>query len=387
MYTMAALASYSTVADGKRYHTKIARQSDGDTEESAFDGETKSGEVSEETMSGTLDTQDPDEKTELGSFLEENKEAVNKTRRKTGKGLLIIDVQKCFLPGGTLAVEANHIIPVINKIREKDCLFDLVVKSQDFHPPGHVSFASSNLIPDHPVGFPIPMRCWRTPGSRDMAEGSAACCPNPFSPKVSDAAEASKVTVEAMKGKLSEAAMQMQSQGNVACRKCIFGNMENCFDMHQAMWPDHCLDPSKGKGLPYDADFPSSLVAKATDVIVKKGTNKWVDAYSAFMDNTQTLMTELHQTFQDAGVNEIYVVGIATDFCVAYSAKDAKAHLPGFSYNTTVVQDASAGIGIPMTEGPFAGKTTIDLAYEEMRDMDINIMDSQTLLDMPCPSA
>jgi len=75
------------------------------------------------------------------------------------------------------------------------------------------------------------------------------------------------------------------------------------------MWTDHCLQTG-------DSTFPPSLVTKPTDIIVQKGTNTYVDAYSAFMDNSGNLKTSLDATLQANAVDTLYVAGIATDVCV-----------------------------------------------------------------------
>merc|ERR1711884_65050 len=114
---------------------------------------------------------------------------------------------------------------------------------------------------------------------------------------------------------VTQAVQQMTD--NPACTKCSEGSAD-CFDMNQAMWPIHCLDSG-------DSALAAAMVEKPSDITIKKGTNIFVDSYSAFMDNTKHLKTELDNILQAAGVTEIYVAGIATDFCVAWSAEDAKS--------------------------------------------------------------
>lgn len=101
------------------------------------------------------------------------------------------------------------------------------------------------------------------------------------------------------------------------------------------MWTDHCLDTG-------DSDFPSTLEVPADAFIVKKGMNLFVDAYSAFMDNTNTFKTELHKHLQDAKISTLYIVGIATDVCVLETVIDARAFAT--PYKVTLVKDATAAV-------------------------------------------
>merc|ERR1712217_456622 len=95
--------------------------------------------------------------------------------------------------------------------------------------------------------------------------------------------------------------------------------------MTQSLWPDHCgsWDNSAGDNDTNDADFVSTLELTGDEHIIRKGTNQLVDAYSAFMDNTKNLMTELHEELQEKDIDTLYVAGIATDFCVSWTMTDA----------------------------------------------------------------
>jgi len=267
---------------------------------------------------------------------------------KSGRALLIIGVQDCFLEGGSLGVDgASRVIPALNNLREeKDCLFDLVVKSQDFHPAGHISFGATNGLPNIGVGASIPLLC-TTPTSGKILD--AACCPN-----------ADGVSAD-LQANVTEAVSKMSD--NPACSQCF------CFEMEQAMWPVHCLNSG-------DSHLAPALLEKASDIVVQTGTNSFVDAYSVFMDNTKQLKTDLDNILQAAGIKHVFVAGIAIDFCVAWSAEDAHS----LGYITTVLEDASAGIGIPLPDGT----DTIADAMERLTSQGIHIMNTSTLLDMPC---
>lgn len=181
----------------------------------------------------------------------------------TKKALLIVDVQNGFCPGGNLPVPGgDEIVPLINSLTASDS-YDLVVASQDWHPAGHGSFASS-----HPGKTPF-----------DMGE---------------------------------------------------LGGQP------QVMWPDHCV-----QGTP-DADFHPGLDMTKVAFVQQKGMDPKIDSYSAFRDNAADKTTGLAEYLQGEGVTHLDVCGLATDFCVKFSAVDAKAMLPGVE--VTFLADASRGI-------------------------------------------
>lgn len=157
------------------------------------------------------------------------------------KALIVIDVQNDFCPGGALAVaEGDLIVPGINALMDQ---FDAVILTQDWHPAGHSSFASSH--------------------------------------------EAAPMTVTEMP----------------------YGP--------QVLWPDHCIQGTDG------AAFHRDLNTNAADMIIRKGYNPAIDSYSAFFENDHTTPTGLHGYLQTRGIKDLTMVGLATDFCVNYSAVDA----------------------------------------------------------------
>lgn len=177
------------------------------------------------------------------------------------KALLIIDVQNDFCPGGSLEVpDGDQVVPVINKLSQQ---FDVVIQTQDWHPKGHYSFASSH-------------------------NGK-----NPFD------------TIEMPYGQ-------------------------------QVLWPDHCVQGSDG------AEFHSDLHTKTTQLIVRKGFRKPIDSYSAFYENDDTTSTGLSGYLRERNIDKLYVVGLASDFCVKWSVLDGLKE--GFS--VTVVEDAVKGIDL-----------------------------------------
>ena len=102
----------------------------------------------------------------------------------------------------------------------------------------------------------------------------------------------------------------------------------------QVMWPSHCEQGSNG------AEFSSELKRLPGDVVVRKGTNRLIDSYSGFFDNDHQSETDLRRVLQDAAISEVFVVGLALDYCVGWTALDAAA----IGFQTTLIRDASRGI-------------------------------------------
>jgi nicotinamidase/pyrazinamidase len=191
--------------------------------------------------------------------------------------LVVIDVQNDFCPGGALAVPGGDaVVPVVNQLMPR---FARVVLTQDWHPAGHRSFASSH------------------PGRQ------------PFE----------TVTVD-------------------------YGS--------QVLWPDHCVQGTKG------AEFHPGLATANAALIVRKGMNPKVDSYSAFYENDRRTATGLAGYLRGLGVRRLYLCGLATDFCVLYSALDARAA----GFDCAVVEDACRGIDL---DG------SLSAALQRMRERDI----------------
>ncbi len=130
----------------------------------------------------------------------------------------------------------------------------------------------------------------------------------------------------------------------------------------QVMWPDHCVQGTA------DADFHPDLDMAEIDHIQQKGENPAVDSYSAFRDNDHAALTGLAAYLKAQQVNELDICGLATDFCVKFSALDARDMLP--DVKVRFVSDASRGID------PSGVKTAID----EMRSRGIGIVTSDEIL-------
>lgn len=175
--------------------------------------------------------------------------------------LIVIDVQNDFCPGGALAVPGgNEIVDGINGLMD---LADAVVLTQDWHPGGHSSFASSH------------------------------------------------------KGHAPYEVTQMP-----------YGA--------QVLWPDHCVQGSDG------ARFHANLHADRAEMIVRKGFRTEIDSYSAFFENDQKTPTGLEGYLRTRGISELTMVGLATDFCVNFSALDAAK----LGFDVTVRMDLCRAIDL-----------------------------------------
>jgi nicotinamidase/pyrazinamidase len=126
----------------------------------------------------------------------------------------------------------------------------------------------------------------------------------------------------------------------------------------QVLWPEHCIFGTKG------ADFHPELDIKNVNLIIRKGSNPWIDSYSAFRENDKKTITGLEGYLKNLQIKEIYLCGLALDYCVFYSAMDSRE----LGFGTYVIIDATKGIDSP--EG------SIDRAFEEMRKKGIKIINS-----------
>ena len=175
--------------------------------------------------------------------------------------LVVIDVQNDFCPGGALEVPGGDaVVPVINRIAPR---LPVCILAQDWHPPGHLSFASSH-------------------------EGKS-----PF-----------ETTTLA------------------------YGE--------QVLWPDHCVQGTDG------AAFHRDLATDGADLVLRKGFRPSIDSYSAFYENDRSTVTGLSGYLRSRGISRLFFVGLATDFCVAYSALDGARE----GFEVAVVEDACRGIDL-----------------------------------------
>jgi len=230
------------------------------------------------------------------------------------EALLVIDVQNCFLQGGSLAVKGGEgVIPIINQLRQK---FEIVAFTRDWHCQNHVSFASMHqgLKPFDEIELNY--------------DGNGKLCKAPTT--------------------------------NISEKICEESEIK--YKVKQGVFVDHCIMDTE------DAALSSKLETKnSEDIFVNKGYNQEVDSYSAFFNNGGFEHTEMEEELDKKDVGKVYVVGIAWDYCVFYSAMDSQK----LGYETYVIKDATVGI---TSEG-------IEHAIEEMTKAGIKLITSDVLME------
>jgi nicotinamidase/pyrazinamidase len=173
--------------------------------------------------------------------------------------LILVDLQNDFLPGGALAVpHGDQVVAMANQLQGK---FDLVVATQDWHPPDHLSFAAQH-------------------------EGKSV------------------------------------------------GDVIELDGLPQVLWPVHCVQGTWG------SEFSSELNTSAIAEVFPKGTDRRRDSYSGFYDNGGVYPTGLGRYLHQAGVDTVYVMGLATDYCVRATAMDAAR----LGFQTHLIEDACRGV-------------------------------------------
>lgn len=216
-----------------------------------------------------------------------NQIAIDRARDILG----LIDIQPTFMPGGALAVaDGDAVVPIANGLLARH--FDHAFATQDWHPAGHSSFASS-----HPGRAPFE-------------------------------------TI-----------------------RLAYGD--------QMLWPDHGIQGS------VEAELHADLDAAKIELIVRKGFRAGIDSYSAFFENDRTTATGLAGYLRERGFARIFFIGLATDFCVAYSAEDAVRQ----GFGAVVIEDACRGIGMPVGDG----RTTMDLARQRLERLGVRFVTTDGL--------
>ena len=133
----------------------------------------------------------------------------------------------------------------------------------------------------------------------------------------------------------------------------------------QVLWPDHAL-----AGTP-NAELHRDLIQTRIEVIVRKGFDPALDSYSTFFENDHLTATGLDGWLRQRGFRRLFLAGLATDFCVAWSAEDAAR----LGYEVFVIEDACRGIALPTT----AGRTTMDEARDRLKNLGVGFLTSAEL--------
>ena len=210
----------------------------------------------------------------------------SKTEFLERRALLLIDLQNDFIEGGSLAVTGGlQVIDVANRLIPQ---FGFVVATQDWHPPGHHSFAS-----EHPE---------LAIGDRFLLNG-----------------------------------------------------------LPQTGWPDHCVQGSFG------ADFSKTLNRTSIDRVVQKGTDPCVDSYSGFFDNGHKRSTGLTELLRQQAIDHVFVMGLATDYCVLFTVLDAIEE----GFRTTVIADGCRGVELRSGD--------IDRSINEMKKAGADMVSSSEI--------
>jgi nicotinamidase/pyrazinamidase len=133
----------------------------------------------------------------------------------------------------------------------------------------------------------------------------------------------------------------------------------------QVLWPDHAIQGSPNSALHRDLDL------RRVEVIIRKGFHRDIDSYSTFFENDRRTATGLDGWLRQRGFRRIFLAGLATDFCVAWSAEDAVR----LGYEVVMIEDACRGIGVPLANA----RTTMDEARERLAQLGAHIMSSAEL--------
>ncbi len=202
-------------------------------------------------------------------------------------GLILVDLQNDFMPGGALAVvDGDATVPVANSLAGR---FETVVATRDWHPANHGSFVTAH---------------------QDLAVGDLT----------------------------------------------TLGGLE------QIVWPVHCVQETRG------AAFHNDLDMTQIDEIISKAIDPDIDSYSTFFDNGHRRATGLETYLRNRSIDRIYILGLATDYCVKYTALDARQ----LGFEAWVVEDGCRGVNLKPGD--------VDAALQEMRDAGIGMIQSGELL-------
>lgn len=131
----------------------------------------------------------------------------------------------------------------------------------------------------------------------------------------------------------------------------------------QILWPDHCVEGTAG------ADFATDLNSNAIDHVVRKGTDRAIDSYSGFFDNGHRRSTGLGDYLTSQGVGSVYIMGLATDYCVKFTALDAVE----LGFKTNLIEDGCRGVNLKPDD--------VERAVEEMQDAGIFVLSSEQAVE------
>ncbi len=197
------------------------------------------------------------------------------------KALILVDLQNDFLPGGALAVPGgDEVVPIANLVMDR---FDLVVATQDWHPPDHASFAANH------------------PGTH-------------------------------------------------------IGQVIDLDGIPQVLWPVHCVQDTRG------AAFSADLNVARIDRVFRKGTDSRIDSYSGLFDNGHRRSTGLGEFLKARNVSDVYVMGLATDYCVKFTALDSVSA----GFRVWLIADGCRGVELKPGD--------VNAALDEMKSAGVTLV-------------
>ncbi len=141
------------------------------------------------------------------------------------------------------------------------------------------------------------------------------------------------------------------------------GDVVELDGLQQVLWPDHCIAGTPG------AEFVVGLNVARIDRVFEKGSNRTIDSYSGFFDNGHRQATGLGDFLREQGVARVYIMGLATDYCVKFTALDAIE----LGFTTYLIRDGSRGVDLNPGD--------VDRAIEDMRDAGVRVTDSAQVIE------
>jgi len=258
--------------------------------------------------------------------------------------LVIIDVQNDFIDGslalrrGPARQEGGEVIPIINKLLEQ-CSFELVVYTQDWHPPDHIGFFNNLNLRQYSIK--------REPGNLGKVDLDG------------------KIQRSDSTGHMEDRSDPRQDPSNVPSTISEIKLFDTVLfldgQMEQKLWPVHCIRGTWG------SELHPKLKVVPHSIRILKGTQSDLDAYSAFWDNMRLNETNLRRELLSHGVTDVFCCGLALDYCVAASAMDSAK----IGFSTFVIEDACRGLDLQ----------TIASRTKEMVQQGIFIINSEVAKD------
>ena len=203
------------------------------------------------------------------------------------KALILVDIQNDFIDGSLQVPNGIEVVNIANYLIN-EFKNELIIATQDWHPKGHCSFASTYGV-------------------------------------------------------------------------SVFDTVKLKDGTDQICWPDHCVQDTTGAKLHSNLKFNSLMLIKKGIILIRKGTDLDVDSYSGFWDNARKNDTGLSYDINDAGVDEVYIVGLATDYCVKFTAIDSV----DAGFKTFVILEGCRGVAPETTEA----------AIKEMKAAGVTVLD------------